>query len=51
MEVGVRIGEGAVAQLLDRVDKLEHTVTGNVHEFPMHSTGPGMWQEIEDYSI
>lgn len=41
----------AVAQLLDRVDKLEHTVTGHVQEFPMHSTGPGQWQEIEDYSI
>jgi serine O-acetyltransferase len=41
----------AVAQLLDRMDKLEHTVTGQVHEFPMHSTAPGMWQEIEDYSI
>ena len=41
----------AVAQLLDRVDKLEHTVDGHVQEFPMHSTSPGVWQEIEDYMI
>lgn len=41
----------AVAQLLDRVDKLEHEVTGHVQEFPLHSTGPGTWEEIEDYSI
>lgn len=41
----------AVANLLDRVDKLEFEVTGHVQEFRMHSTGPGTWQEYEDYSI
>ncbi len=41
----------AVAQLLDRVDKLEHHVTGHVSEFHLHSTGPGQWEELEDFSI
>lgn len=41
----------AVAQLLDRVDKLEYQVTGHVDEFHIHSTGPGTWQVLEDYSI
>jgi serine O-acetyltransferase len=41
----------AVANLLDRVDKLEFSVTGHVDEFHLHSTGPGTWEELEDYSI
>ena len=41
----------AIANLLDRVDKLEYTVVGHVDEFHMHSTGAGVWEELEDYSI
>ena len=41
----------AIANLLDRVDKLEYTVVGHVDEFHMHSTAAGVWEELEDYSI
>ena len=41
----------AVANLLTRVDSLEHQLLGHVNEFPMHSTGSGEWQELEDFSI
>ncbi len=41
----------AVANLLDRVDKLEYEVTGHVTESRVHATGPGTWEELEDYSI
>jgi len=41
----------AVANLLDRVDKLEWQVTGHVTEFHLHSTGSGEWAEHEDFSI
>jgi serine O-acetyltransferase len=41
----------AVANLLDRVDKLEFQISGHINEFPMHSTGAGEWAEMEDYSI
>jgi serine O-acetyltransferase len=41
----------AVANLLDRVDKLEYEVTGHVNEFHMHTTGAGVWEELEDFSI
>jgi serine O-acetyltransferase len=41
----------AVANLLDRVDKLEWQVTGHVNEFHLHSTGTGEWEQLEDFSI
>ncbi|MCU0284451.1 MAG: serine O-acetyltransferase [Candidatus Nanopelagicales bacterium] len=41
----------AVANLLDRVDKLEYQVTGHVDEFHMHPRGGGVWEELEDFSI
>ena len=41
----------AVANLLDRVDTLEYQVTGHVNEFHLHTTGAGVWSELEDFSI
>lgn len=41
----------AVANLLERVDVLEITVTGHASEFHLHHTGIGTWEEYEDYSI
>jgi serine O-acetyltransferase len=41
----------AVANLLDRVDKLEYQVHGHVNEFHMHAAGGGVWEELEDFSI
>ena len=41
----------AIANLLDRVDKLEFQVVGHVDEFHLHSTAAGVWEELEDYSI
>ncbi len=41
----------AVANLLERVDSLEYSVTGHVKEFHLHPTGSGQWEELEDYSI
>ncbi len=41
----------AIANLLDRVDKLEYQVVGHVDEFHLHSTGAGVWEELEDFSI
>ncbi|MGB8022258.1 MAG: serine O-acetyltransferase [Candidatus Nanopelagicales bacterium] len=41
----------AVASLLDRVDKLEFEVTGHISGFEPHPTGPGTWQDQEDFSI
>jgi serine O-acetyltransferase len=41
----------AVAQLLDRVDKLEWHVLGHVTGSHVRSTEPGVWEQDEDYSI
>ncbi len=41
----------AVANLLDRVDSLEFSVTGHVNEFHLHATGAGQWEELDDFSI
>jgi serine O-acetyltransferase len=41
----------AVANLLERVDRLEYQVTGHVNEFHMHATAAGTWEELEDFSI
>ncbi|MGB7979453.1 MAG: serine O-acetyltransferase [Candidatus Nanopelagicales bacterium] len=41
----------AVANLLERVDSLEYSVTGHVNEFHLHATAPGHWAEFEDFSI
>jgi serine O-acetyltransferase len=41
----------AVANLLDRVDSLEFSVTGHVNEFHLHATGTGEWEELDDFSI
>jgi serine O-acetyltransferase len=41
----------AIANLLERVDSLEFQVTGHTNEFHMHATEPGVWSELEDYSI
>ena len=41
----------AVANLLDRVDSLEFSVTGHANEFHLHSTGTGEWAELDDFSI
>lgn len=41
----------AVANLLERVDSLEFSVTGHVNEFHLHPTGSGHWEELEDFSI
>lgn len=41
----------AVANLLERVDSLELSVTGHVNEFHLHPTGSGRWEELEDFSI
>jgi serine O-acetyltransferase len=41
----------AVANLLDRVDSLEYSVTGHVNEFHLHATGTGQWEELDDFSI
>ena len=40
-----------VASLLDRVDKLEWEVTGQVQRSTLRSTAPGVWEEDEDFSI
>jgi len=41
----------AVANLLERVDSLEVSVTGHANEFHLHPTGSGQWEELEDFSI
>ncbi len=41
----------AVANLLERVDSLEFTVTGHANEFHLHPMGSGQWEELEDFSI
>jgi serine O-acetyltransferase len=40
-----------VASLMDRVDKLEWEVTGQVQRSILRSTAPGVWEEDEDFSI
>ena len=41
----------AVANLLERVDSLEVTVTGHANEFHLHAMGSGRWEALEDFSI